>query len=555
MSLISKQHNSFVLAIFSALLLSIAWPVNGFAPLLLVGLVPLLTLEKRFSNNAQSSLKLFGYVYLTFLLWNLATTYWVYNSSAGGGIAAFICNALLMTIVFMLFHFTKKKLGNNLGYLSLPAYWIAFEYLHLQWDVSWPWLTLGNGFSTYYKWVQWYEYTGVFGGTLWIIIVNILTLKLIEAINAGEDKKQIIKRIAIIDAIIILPVIISYSIYFSYTEKAKPVDVVVVQPNIDPYNEKFTTMPSAVQVAKLFQLASTVIDSTTDYIVAPETALTDDIWEDFIDDAPDVLTVKAFIKGYPNTSFVGGLSSQKAYKTGDIASTTARKFKNDNGYYDSYNTAMQVENGSKIQLYHKSKLVPGVEKMPFPMLMKPFEKFAIDLGGTTGSLGTQADRGVFTNKKGIKIAPVICYESIYGEFVGGYIKNGANLIFIITNDGWWGNTLGYRQHVSYASLRAIETRRSIARSANTGTSCFINQRGDIQQATAYWQAAVIRQKINANDTITFYTAHGDYIAWIMIGITAILVALSIIKRKKNQGYRIKNLAVYQDIRDSTLHLI
>jgi apolipoprotein N-acyltransferase len=372
MSLISKQHNSFVLAIFSALLLSIAWPVNGFAPLLLVGLVPLLTLEKRFSNNAQSSLKLFGYVYLTFLLWNLATTYWVYNSSAGGGIAAFICNALLMTIVFMLFHFTKKKLGNNLGYLSLPAYWIAFEYLHLQWDVSWPWLTLGNGFSTYYKWVQWYEYTGVFGGTLWIIIVNILTLKLIEAINAGEDKKQIIKRIAIIDAIIILPVIISYSIYFSYTEKAKPVDVVVVQPNIDPYNEKFTTMPSAVQVAKLFQLASTVIDSTTDYIVAPETALTDDIWEDFIDDAPDVLTVKAFIKGYPNTSFVGGLSSQKAYKTGDIASTTARKFKNDNGYYDSYNTAMQVENGSKIQLYHKSKLVPGVEKMPFPMLMKPF---------------------------------------------------------------------------------------------------------------------------------------------------------------------------------------
>lgn len=107
---------------------------------------------------------------------------------------------------------------------------------------------------------------------------------------------------------------------------------------------------------------------------------------------------------------------------------------------------------------------------------------------------------------------MICYESVYGEFVNGFIKNGANAIFIITNDGWWGNTAGHRQHMLFSVIRSIETRRSIARSANTGISCFVNQRGDISQRTEYWEPAVISSDINLNDKITFYVRYGDYIA-------------------------------------------
>jgi apolipoprotein N-acyltransferase len=154
--------------------------------------------------------------------------------------------------------------------------------------------------------------------------------------------------------------------------------------------------------------------------------------------------------------------------------------------------------------------VPGVEIMPYHTVFGFLEKFSIDLGGTSGSLGTQPDRSVFTSGQ-TKIAPSICYESIYGDFMSGYIRNGAQLIFVITNDGWWGNTPGYRQHKNYGRLLAIEFRKSVARSANTGISCFINQRGDIIRETGWWEKDAIKQTVYKNDIRTFYANHGDYL--------------------------------------------
>jgi apolipoprotein N-acyltransferase len=169
-----------------------------------------------------------------------------------------------------------------------------------------------------------------------------------------------------------------------------------------------------------------------------------------------------------------------------------------------------------------------VEKMPFARLMKPLEGLAINLGGTVGSLGSDENRSDFERKSdGLKIAPVICYESVFGEYLTEYINNGANLIFVITNDGWWGNSPGYRQHMVFSKLRAIETRRSVARSANTGISAFIDQRGDVFQATKYWVPAVIRQKINANDYLTFYVRYGDYIGRVSGFVTAFLLLFAI----------------------------
>ena len=147
----------------------------------------------------------------------------------------------------------------------------------------------------------------------------------------------------------------------------------------------------------------------------------------------------------------------------------------------------------------------------------------INIGGTTGSLGRQKESSNFVAGDGTKIAPVICYESVFGEYVASYVQKGAQLIFIITNDGWWKNTPGYKQHMSFARLRAIETRRSIARSANTGISCFINQRGDVFQPTGWWIDAAIAQSINANDKVTFYVEYGDFIARISLFVSALLL--------------------------------
>ncbi len=105
------------------------------------------------------------------------------------------------------------------------------------------------------------------------------------------------------------------------------------------------------------------------------------------------------------------------------------------------------------------------------------------LGGATGSYAKQSKPGVLYSQSGIGAGPVICYESIWGEWVAQSVRSGAQFIAIITNDGWWENTSGKDQHLDYAKLRAIETRRWVCRSANTGISAFINQRGDIVQYT------------------------------------------------------------------------
>ena len=131
-------------------------------------------------------------------------------------------------------------------------------------------------------------------------------------------------------------------------------------------------------------------------------------------------------------------------------------------------------------------------------------------------------------------APVICYESIWGNYVSKYVKKGAQFIAIITNDGWWGNTSGKDQHLQYAKLRAIENRRWVARSANTGISGFINQRGDIVQQTKWWQPAALNQEINLNEEITFYTQAGDIAAYLgLVLALGGIVILIVVRPKKN----------------------
>lgn len=127
---------------------------------------------------------------------------------------------------------------------------------------------------------------------------------------------------------------------------------------------------------------------------------------------------------------------------------------------------------------------------------------------------------------------MICYESIWGDYVAEYARQGAQFIAIVTNDGWWGNTSGKDQHLQYAKLRAIENRRWVARSANTGISGFINQRGDIVQKTTWWQPDALTQEINLNEELTFYTKHGDLLIYIVLVSSLFSLLLIIIPKRK-----------------------
>jgi len=540
-----NRKKLYLLSLLSGVLLFLGWPPFGVTFILFFAFVPLLYIEHAFSSGEIKAKRtlLFGLSFITFFIWNILTTWWVANSSLGGAAMAILANSFIMSAMFWIFHIVKVRLLHINRKLPtanwlFPVFWLAHEFFHHRWDLTWPWLTLGNAFADNPTWIQWYEFTGTLGGSLWVLVLNLLFFEWLSG------KPKMIYGIA---STILLPILYSFFLYDIYGIESKlpaTVNVVVVQPNIDPYSEKFYGMNFEEQLDKMLDLAKQKVDATTDYLVFPETALTEGILENDLEQTSSIHILKEFLKPYPKLKIITGASTRHLYEDGEELSVTARKFKQQEVYHDDFNTAIQIDNSPDIQLYHKSKLVPGVERMPYPAVFGFLEDLAIDMGGTSGSLGTQEERTVFRahpksfpkgrtlsttapspreGSEGWAIAPVICYESIFGEYVGEYIRNGAELIFIITNDGWWGDTPGYKQHLIYGRLRAIETRRSIARSANTGISCFINERGDISQATEWWKPAVIQANINSNSEKTFYVNHGDIIGRVCFYASGIIL--------------------------------
>jgi len=528
-----KKFHLILLSLLSGALLSLGWPERGFPGLLFIAFVPLLVIENQMFRHPREFIKFSALVYTLpgFLFWNLLTTWWIVNSTFVGALMAIVLNSLFMAIIFQAFHWTHKKLNNPLaGYAALLSYWIAFEYLHLNWDLNWPWLNLGNGFATYYKWVQWYEYTGAMGGTVWILVSNVMVFELISKLKMQNGKCKVEvqnSRFIVQDSIFIffliaIPLIFSFYTYATYSEEKHPVNLVVVQPNIDPYSEQYT-LPPPVVIGRILKMGMPAVDSTTNFIVAPESAIQENMWENDIGAFTSIKLLKQAITPFPRLNMLIGGSTYYQLAPGEPLQRWARKFTDTEGHYNAYNTAILFNNRDSLQLYHKSKLTPGVEILPSFKGFKWLENFAINLGGTVGSLGMDSIRKVYMTVNTVKAAPIICYESIFGEFFAEFVRNGAQIMIIITNDGWWGNTAGHRQHFSFAHLRAIETRRSIARSANTGISAFIDQRGDVHKATVYWVPAVIRGTLNANDRLTFYVKHGDYIARFMSYLAGLLI--------------------------------
>jgi len=532
-----NKKQTYLLALLSSFLMWLGWPPNiFFAPLLLVGFVPLLIALDHIQKlkSAKTGKSIFLTAGLTFLVWNTACIYWVFNAINSGStdildslvsllvsLIPYGLGALLMTFAFWLYYQLGTKVNAKIAYVGLISFYIAMEYLHESWDLAFPWMTLGNGFSGMHQLAQWYEYTGVYGGSLWILLSNILAFEAYKAWRT-KDRKSIRKSLNWA-LVVILPIGFSLYTYYHYEEKTVPVNVVVVQPNIDPY-EKYGKTSATQQLNILTQLSDSVAQVNTEYFFWPETAIPRYADEDKIRSNPDFLQAQQFLSKYKNATLITGIESVKWYDSPKTIS--AKKYKESNLYYDSYNTALQIENSASIHLYHKSKLVPGVEKMPFPIVFSFLAPVFEHLGGSASGYGWQDEPAVFYAQSGIGVAPVICYESIWGSWVAKSVKNGAQFIAIITNDGWWGNTSGKDQHLLYAKLRAIETRRWVVRSANTGISGFINQRGDIVQQSQWWTRTSLKSDINLNDSITTYVQGGDLIA-LFFSILAIGLSLII----------------------------
>lgn len=500
--------------------------------IIFIAWIPLLLIEQQ----GLSKLKFFFYCYLTLLIWNILTTWWIWNASVPGAAGAIIANSLLMTIPWLGFYSTKKRFGNKIGYSSLIIYWLVFEYIHLQdWGLSWPWLTLGNVFATHTEWIQWYSLTGSSGGSLWVMVINIILFQSIIQIQSEKYRVQW-KKILLAIIIVILPILLSFVMSIHMALPPPKENIVVVQPNIDPY-EKIATGSFDAQLQKLISLSEKQIDSNTQLIIWPETALFMDngIEENKMKENYFLKPLWGFLQRHPDVKLFSGIESYHVFE--NKTSVNAKLIQGTNFFYESYNGSVLLDSSGMLQYYHKSMLVPGVETLPWflKFIDQWFEKF----GGTTAGYTKQDERTVINVPNSeYKIAPAICYESIYGEFMSKYIRNGANIIAVITNDGWWGNTPGYRQHMNYARLRAIETGHWVVRSANTGISCVINEYGNVMEEQPWNKATAIKYPVPHKTTSTIFVTIGDFISKAALALTALLLVWTLydsIRKKQNHA--------------------
>ena len=514
----------WLLALSSSILLSIPYIIPHAGLVSLVALVPLFLAEQLAHNSGKK--RFFHIAYVSFLVWNLITTFWIWFATPGGAIAAFILNTLQMAILFTLFRWMRKFTNGFLPYIFFCIVWLAWEHSYQTWQINWPWLILGNSFATSIKHIQWYEYTGVLGGSLWILLTNMLIHRIILL---KYRQKPIRVSVGALLVVILFPTITSHIMYGNCRETENPANFAVLQPNIDPYTDKFGGMNQLQQTQVLMELAreaTAVPQENEQIVVAPETFIFTERWRTRLQEDNPLLN--------PAYTEIAGWVKQENEAGKDVNMIVGAVTYRGEDYFNSA-TFLAPSGDTTVtvspEFYHKSKLVVLAESNPFKNgPFKFMDKLVSGMAGGIGDFGTQPNRYVFETPGGVKLGTAICYESVFPDFYREWALNGANVMTIITNDGWWRDTPGHKQHLNYARLRAIENRRSIARSANTGISAFINQRGDIVQQTGWWERGYLTGSLNLNEEKTIFTVHGDIIGRLSRFLTFLFLLMGVARK-------------------------
>lgn len=554
-----RRAHIILWASLCGLLWALAWPaVGGLTFLAFIAWLPLLHAERLHDKRLAGRKRAFTpYALLAVFIWNAACSWWFFEVSEPmgtrlvSGLAPMTLNSLFMLVPWWLKRVTRRIAGANISALAFIAYWLAFERLHHDWDLQWPWFSIGNVFGTRPAWVQWYEFTGMLGGSAWVLLITMFLDRAI--VRRIRDRRTAVANASVAFGLLVVPLIGSYYRFHTIsTAGVRAIEVVVVQPNIDPYTQKFGGMDPLQQLDRMLALADSVMTDSTALVVMPETALQETatldlsgegpiykgLWENGIDAARSTIRLRSFQRSHRRVTLLTGMSSDTLYGSEEEAPAFARPLFREEGlppgaqrWYTSYNAALFLPAEGPVEIYHKSKLVAGVELMPFEGVLGHLADLSIDLGGVSGSLGMQDDREVLVDDSdSLRLVPAICYESVFGEHVAAHVLNGGNLIAVITNDAWWGDSPGYRQHLTYSSIRAIETRREVVRSANTGISCFVDRRGTIHQASSWWVPTALRRTVQLHEDITFFVQHGDLIGRLAVSLSGLLFVYLLVMR-------------------------
>jgi len=582
------------LSLAFVVLMSLPWLVPHMGWTALIGLLPLLIMERLAAQEGRKHF--WWWHYGTFVLWNAVTTWWVGEATVGGAVFAILANALQMSLVFGTFRWVKRRLGGVLPYVFLAAAWLAWEKYYLTVaEISWPWLVLGNAFADTTGLVQWYSVLGHMGGSLWVWLSNLSLFGLMVALSDGRMARwnEKARMVALVAPVLVLfgPMIWSTCLRAPASEAS--LKVVIGQPNYDPY-EKFQSLSREEQDQRFLALVEQADWSSPEpvLVLAPET-FTSRVYTNGVALHETSQRFQAFLQRHPQATVLFGASTLepvRSYSSPDpCAFEIGREADGKTEWILMHNSAILTDTSARYQLFHKSKLVVGTELTPYPRFFIPLEKLisggsylmAKDVGqkeisclAMTVPMETDvsasaknfadatADTSVSTNTiaeaspvakefasakkiadaaanssasgQKMLIGTAVCYESVYGEYCTGYVRQGAQLLAVITNDAWWGNTPGYKQHLNYSRLRAIETRRWVARCANTGISAIIDPCGRILESTPWWEPALLEGTVGLSTRQTFFVRNGDIVGRISVLLFALLALAAIIRPSRRR---------------------
>ena len=545
----NKYLRALILCLLSGALLGFSFPPFKTWFFVYFGIMILLYLVISASRFRQA----FARAYVVMLVFNEISLYWISGWHSDdtflkiGGVATVIVHSLFMLIPILI-TYGVSKIKKELALALFPLIWVGYEYFDNIWQFAFPWLELGNSETYNLYRIQIVEFTGVHGLTFLICIISALLYYVLSRIYHKQWKvsspKATLSFVLLLILILLPNFYSSYRLdsvdntgYYNLKDHSKVVNTAIVQTNTDPF-KKWGGEHS--------QILNTYIDGlhdglkfNPDMLILHETAPPFYFLEDI-----NMLKSKRFFDLADSTGkyIFMGIPHKYYYKEGDNIPTDHRITDGSKRKFDVFNSAILIEPmkyHKELSIHKKVKLVPFSERIPYQEKV-PFAKkwFTWGVGISGWQMGS--DQTVFNLKdsaKGIntKFAGLICYESVFSEFVTEFSKNGAEYFVIVTNDGWWGNTSGPEQHNQYAVLRAIENRKWIVRCAQTGVSCFIDPMGNIYDRIEYWQSGVVDRNIIGNTEKTFYAEHGDIIG--LLG--SITAAISLLGSLSFYAYRKK----------------
>ncbi|MEI8102397.1 MAG: apolipoprotein N-acyltransferase [Chlorobium sp.] len=505
-------HSRYAASILSGVLLGVSFPSYPFIRLELlawVALVPLLLSLRTVEKVGE----LFRRLYVAMLLFCLISLWWVSLATLPGGILTMLAQACFMTVPLLAFFLIKKWAGYRFALFSLPFLWVAWEWGYMQQDLSFGWLTFGNSQANLNLMIQYADITGVWGISFWLVSFNVL------AVFALTDcRKKLLLPLLLMSVMVLSPLL--YASWLFYRQS--PVSgallklrVTLVQPDIDPHN-KWVRRNSEDILERYYRMtARAVRENRPELIVWPETAIPFPVL------SRDYLYDMRFLQGSLrqwNAALLTGFVDMES---------------DNNPPYESFNASMLLVPGQSVpQIYRKMKLVPFAERVPYVDYLPWLANASFSLSGIRG-WGKGHDSAVLrlsSSKGEIILANIICYESVFPGFVTEFVRKGARMLTLVTNDGWYATSYGPYQHLAIGRLRCIENRRAMARCANTGLTVVLDKFGRTMAEIPWWQEQTLTVDVPLASALTFYTTHPDLLPKVSSVISALLLSIAFFRR-------------------------